>query len=285
MPRDLVAASERYGRAEWMAALPSLVREVASDWSLELDEPFQPGGDTAWVAPVRGVSGEALVLKVAWRHPEAEHEAAELKLWDGHAAVCLHASKELSDTLALLVEICIPGTALRTRPEPEQDAVIAGLLKRLWIEPSGEHRFPTLQLMCEQWADCFDNEVIVETIGLDPGLVRAGIALLRELPTSAASSVLLCTDLHAGNVLAAEREPWLAIDPKPYLGDPTYDALQHMLNCEARLCSDPHGLVRRMANLLDLDVRRLSQWLFARCVQQAPEWPFLGEVAREMAPS
>lgn len=37
-------------------------------------------------------------------------------------------------------------------------------------------------------------------------------------------STLLCTDLHAGNVLAAGRESWLATDPKPYLGDPTYDA-------------------------------------------------------------
>jgi streptomycin 6-kinase len=43
--------------------------------------------------------------------------------------------------------------------------------------------------------------------------------------------VLLCTDLHAENVLAAEREPWLAIDPKPCIGDPAFDAIQHMLNC------------------------------------------------------
>jgi streptomycin 6-kinase len=38
----------------------------------------------------------------------------------------------------------------------------------------------------------------------------------------------LCTRLHVGNVLAAEREPWLVIDPKPYVGDPTYDVLQHV---------------------------------------------------------
>ena len=39
------------------------------------------------------------------------------------------------------------------------------------------------------------------------------------------------TDLHAGNVVRAEREPWLVIDPKPFVGDPAYDATQHLLNC------------------------------------------------------
>jgi hypothetical protein len=51
--------------------------------------------------------------------------------------------------------------------------------------------------------------------------------------------VLLCTDLHGDNILAAQRELWLVIDPKPYVGDPAYDLLQHMLNCEDRLAAAP----------------------------------------------
>jgi streptomycin 6-kinase len=90
--------------------------------------------------------------------------------------------------------------------------------------------------------------------------------------------------LHAGNVLAAERMAWLAIDPKPYVGDPTYDVLQHMLNSEQRLRSDPRGLAARMATLTNLDLDRLLLWLFARSVQFAPSWPFLSDVARELAP-
>jgi len=120
---------------------------------------------------------------------------------------------------------------------------------------------------------------------LDPGLARAGIALFRELPATADTRVLLCTDLHAGNVLAAAREPWLAIDPKPHVGDPAYDPLQHMLNCEERLHADPRGLARRMAALLDLDPDRVLSWLFARCVQESAEWPALADVARTIAPA
>ena len=119
----------------------------------------------------------------------------------------------------------------------------------------------------------------------DPGLVRAGLALFRELPASTDRRVLLATDLHAGNVLAAAREPWLVIDPKPHVGDPAYDPLQHMLNCDDRLRSDPGGLARRMAGLLDLDPDRVLRWLFARCVQESAGCPALAEVARRIAPA
>ena len=106
-------------------------------------------------------------------------------------------------------------------------------------------------------------------------LVREGIALFRSLPATAERNVLLCTDLHSENVLSGQREPWLMIDPKPYVGDPTYDALQHLLNCDERLHADPRDLARRMAYLLGLDADRLLLWLFARCVQESLDWPCL----------
>jgi streptomycin 6-kinase len=174
---------------------------------------------------------------------------------------------------------------LASRPEPEQDTVIAGLLRRLWVEPSPGHGFQPLQVMCDAWPDEFEQGRPVDRSVLDPGLAREGIALFRALPATTDSAVLLCTDLHEENVLAAEREPWLVIDPKPYVGDPTYDPLQHLLNCGERLSADPHGLVRRMAGLLGLDRERLLLWLFARCVQEAPNWPSVGEVARCVAPT
>jgi len=96
--------------------------------------------------------------------------------------------------------------------------------------------------------------------------------------------VLLCTDLHPENVLAATREPWLVIDPRPYLGDPTYDPLQHMLNFPDRLAADPAGFARRMADLLGLDVERLRLWLFARCMQESVDQPYLRSTATALAP-
>ena len=285
LPHHLVAAAQEPPRKAWLDGLQATIATLQERWSLELGEPFEPGGQTAWVAPARRGSNHDLVLKVAWRHTEAEHEADALREWDGNAAVHIHASHIFEDTIALLLERCVPGTALSTRPELEQDVVVAALLTRLQILPPAGHAFRPLYVMCDEWADEFERASELDHPRLDPGIGREGIALFRSLPRTADREVLLCTDLHAGNVLAAAREPWLVIDPKPYVGDPTYDCLQHMLNCSERLHTDPEGLARRMAQLADLDPQRVIRWLFARCVQESPNAPELAEVARRLAPT
>ncbi len=282
LPRALVEAAEQQSRTAWLGTLPGMVARLARAWSLTVEAPFQPGGQTAWVAPVRGRAGADLVLKVAWPHPEALDEAAGLRVWDGHGAVRLHAAEHSPDAVALLLERCRPGTPLAARQEPEQDEVVAGLLRRLWAAPVVGNRFRPLQEMCDAWADEFEALVATGGHTLDPGLAREGIALFRALPAGADRSVLLTTDLHAGNVLAGRREPWLLIDPKPYVGDPAYDPLQHLLNCDERLHADPTGLAARLAGLLDLDPVRLRRWLFARCVQESANRPSLADVARRI---
>jgi streptomycin 6-kinase len=62
---------------------------------------------------------------------------------------------------------------------------------------------------------------------------------------------------HWCNVLQAQRESWLVIDPKPFVGDPPYDATQHLLNCGARLLADPHGVIWRVSDLLGVDHERV----------------------------
>lgn len=273
-------------RLEWLAGLPRQVAEIAADWGLELSDPYLPGGQCAWVAPATNTAGDQLVLKVGWRHREAEHEPDALRFWDGDGAVRCLATRSLEDTTALLLERCVPGVQLKcSLPEPDQDAVIAGLLRRLWDRvPPDDHPFGSLQRMCDDWADWFDADFGRDGRGLDRGLAHDGIAALRGLPRSADRSVLLCTDLHAGNVLASQREPWLVIDPKPFVGDPAYDAVQHMLNCDARLATDPAGLAQRMAGLLDVDPERVRRWLFARCAQESLHDLEMREPARRLAP-
>lgn len=98
----------------------------------------------------------------------------------------------------------------------------------------------------------------------DAGLVNEGLRLFEELPRTAPANVLLVTDLHVGNVLRAQREPWLVIDPKPFVGDPAYDATQHLFNCGGRLRSDPCSTIHRFADLLGVAHERVRLWIFAR---------------------
>jgi streptomycin 6-kinase len=268
IPARLLAHSA--DRGAWIATLPDTVDALVRRWSLTLGRPFEPGGECSWVAPAGCGSCTELVLKVGWAHDDGRDEAAGLRAWDGRGAVRVVADHADGQTSALLLERAVPGTPLSVLPGPEQDEVVVGLLRRLWITPADGHPFRPLSALCDDWAASAEPALT----HLDPGLVRAGLDLFRTLPRDDTPQVLLPTDLHAENVLAARREPWLVIDPKPYLGDPAYDVLQHLLNDPARLTADPRGFARRMAGLAGLDGDRVQAWLFARCVVEAAWWPY-----------
>src|SRR6266851_846668 len=291
VPRYLAETARRDSRMTgWIAELPAIVADLTGRWSLQVGEAFQPGGQCSWTAPVTDPAGAALVLKIGFRFPGGEErdEAAGLRLWDGNGAVRLHDALESESAYALLLERCVPGTMLdQAMPGPGQDEVVAGLLRQLWLQPPTPRPFRPLGQMCAAWADEFEEDYAAAKAAdrIDPGLARAGIALFRALPGTADRRVLLCTDLHAGNILAAQRAPWLVIDPKPYVGDPAYDVLQHMLNCEDRLAADPAALAERMAALAGLDAGRVRQWLFARAVQESIGSPLMRQLARRLAPA
>jgi len=238
----------------------AIVRELEARWSILVGEPWEtPEGSGGWIAPARRQDGTPAVLKLATPHWEGEHEIAGLRFWHGDPTVRLLEADERAN--ALLLERCEPGTVLRTRPEAEQDEVIAGLLRRLWRRPSEPHVFRPLSEMTARWSE---ETMEYRARWPDEGIVRAGLELFRELPASAPDLVLLATDLHAGNVLRAERAPWLAIDPKPFVGDPAYDATQHLFNCLGRMMEDPLRTIARLAELLGVDAERVRLWTFAR---------------------
>jgi streptomycin 6-kinase len=196
---------------------------------------------------------------------EGEQEIQGLRFWNGDPTVRLLAFDE--DLGAMLLERCKPGTPLRALREDDQDIVISGLLRRLWRQPVKPHPFRPLSTLTEYWA----NETLSQMshgLSVDMALVREGLQLFEELPRTATRSVLLATDLHAGNVVRAEREPWLVIDPKPFVGDPAYDATQHLLNCRTRLRSHPDRTIRTFADLAGIEPERVRLWTFARAAAE-----------------
>ena len=244
-------------RSAWLSQVPEIIKGLEHRWSLKLGQPYQDAS-CAWVAPVTLANGTAAVLKLGMPHMEAQHEIQGLRFWNGDPTVrLLDACEEFN---AMLLERCIPGTNLRALPEPQQDIVIAGLLRRLWRSPPAPHAFRHLTAMTDYWSTRTLTRI---DRWPDAGLVREGLRLFDELPRTSSAEVLLATDLHAGNVLRSEREPWLVIDPKPFIGDPAYDATQHLFNCSVRLRQDPHGTIRRLADLLEVDSERVRLWTFA----------------------
>lgn len=97
-----------------------------------------------------------------------------------------------------------------------------------------------------------------------PSLAARGFAEFDGLLATGVEQRPLATDLHAGNVLAATRVPWLIINPKPFVGDPAFDVTQHLLNCPGRLVAAPRRTIAVVAAAAGMDADRARRWLFAR---------------------
>jgi streptomycin 6-kinase len=287
VPEQLIANCRKVPeRQEWLHSLPATLEELTSRWSLRIGAPFNHGDVTcSWAAAVLRADGTPAVLKLGMPHMEGADEIHGLRFWNGDPTVqLLEADDERG---AMLLEHCLPGYMLRSEPEDKQDLVIAALLKRLWRRSTSlncMHAFRHLSELLNVWRkETLDQAQFWQ----DAGLVREGLQIFQALGKPTPADTLLATDLHAGNVLRSQREPWLVIDPKPFAGDPHYDVVQHLRNCEARLHADPRGMVKRLGELAEVDVERLQLWTFARAAADPRlDWgnPLWIDTARRLAP-
>jgi streptomycin 6-kinase len=262
-------AWEGEGARDWLARLPVLVAEVAQAWDLDVGPPLEPGGNISWVAPARRrTDGLDAMLKLQMPHPESAPEATALRAWAGDGAVLLHEHDPVR--WALLIEACRPGHGLDATGGPP-DAVRAGaeIGARLHaVPPPGG--LPTLVSVLGSWADSLEA-LLPRHPASDPGLGRRALDTMRERPAAVENPVLLHGDLNPTNLLAAEREPWLAIDPKPMLGDAAYDGPRLVTQPDPCDVADPAAtLARRLdivADTMELDRDALLEWCLVGAVE------------------
>jgi streptomycin 6-kinase len=240
--------------SEWRRDAHRLADELAADWGLRLGEPYAPGA-AGHVVRAERADGTPAVLKLVYPHRESEQEADALERWDGDGAVRLLARDD--ERNALLLERCEPGTFLAAAPDPV--GVLVELLPRLW--KSGEGFRPLVE-EAEHWIH--DGDLA----RLPDGRLRdAATALLRELAPSQGEQVLLHQDLHGENVLSAQREPWLVIDPKPLAGEREFAVAPIVRGSE--LGYSKRDVVYRLDRLcaeLGLDRERARGWTIAQTV-------------------
>ncbi|MFD4905775.1 aminoglycoside phosphotransferase family protein [Kitasatospora purpeofusca] len=254
----------------WLAALPALVTAELARLRLTLDRVLDPGGSLAVVAYVHRDDDLApAVLKVSLRTPGTAHEAEALTAWAGRGAVLLLGTAAPDPgTTVLLLERLHGEIPLRSLAEPKAMLEATSLLHRLWTPVPPGHALPGLPTPSPA-ATAADLPAEAEPLLAEAEETAAALA------ASATEEFLLHGDFHHGNVLAADRAPWLAIDPRPLVGERAYDLARLTLDRADTLVGSP-GLpaaVRRrlhqLAEALDVDRDRLRGWTLVRAVDLA----------------
>ena len=250
----------------WVDGLPTLLERQLDHWNITADgAPLH--GWASLVVPVRTDAGAPAMLKLGFPDPETQHEHLALRKWAGAGAVRLLSADP--PHRALLLER-LQARDLNDLWDVEACEVIAGLYGRLHV--------PALPQL-DRLADAITTynaelDALPRSAPLPRRLVEQAQAHSRDLIADAgAASVLLHTDLHYDNVLAADREPWLAIDPIPLGGDPHYEVAPLLWNRWEELAGDVRGGVRRRfyaaVEAAGFDEDRARAWVVVRMVHNA----------------
>jgi streptomycin 6-kinase len=246
-----------------------VVAALAAQWSLDVGHAFT-GCHVSFTAPVWRVGRGEAVLKVQFPHPESEHEADALRAWNGDGAVRLLDHDPTRH--ALLLERCLPGDHLADLGVDRALDALIGLLPRLWV-PNAEP-FTSLADEAVRWSESLPSRYAAAGSPCEPRLLDAALEALDELGPTQSERVLLHQDLHADNVVAAEREPWLVIDPKPLVGERAFAVAPIVRSWE--LGHSRAAVLHRFDRLteeLGLDRDRARGWTIGQTVAWAMSDP------------
>ncbi|WP_198663794.1 aminoglycoside phosphotransferase family protein [Jiangella endophytica] len=271
VPDALVASYGRddAGRA-WLDGLPRLLVRTAEHWGLRPDGPAG-NGMAALVQPVVRADGTPAVLRLQPVGDENTVAVLGLRTWDGDGVVRL--LDHDAGTGAMLLERLDAGRPLSSVADDDATmAVLGGLLARLAARPAPDG-LPRLGDVAAAMIAAVPDAVPALSDPAERRLVETCAAAVAQLLPEAGDR-LLHWDLHDENVLAGEREPWLAIDPVPLAGDPGFD-LWPALNSrwDAVVAGGVERVVLRrfdlLSELVGLDRGRAASWTLGRVLQNA----------------
>ncbi|MFI7463957.1 aminoglycoside phosphotransferase family protein [Nonomuraea sp. NPDC049646] len=259
------------GRA-WSAGLPALAERYLEEWELRLDEGRPMHGVVSLVLPVVRQDGSKAALKLQPVTDENATEAPGLRTWAGNGSVLL--LDDDPETGTLLLERLDSGRPLSAVPDDtEALTILTGLLGRLTAFPAPPGLRRLGDIAAQMLADV-DRATAALPREQDRFWLRRCADAVAELVAEPGDR-LLHWDLHYDNVLAAEREPWLAIDPKPLAGDPGFDlwpALDNRWDAVVATGDPLKAVLRRfdlMVDGLGLDPARAAGWTLGRILQNA----------------
>ena len=202
---------------EWLDALPVLVASQCRQWDLQVDgDPLH--GSNALVVPVRR-RNTALALRLSPPGDDVTQQAAALRLWAGRGTVRLFDADVGAG--ALLLERLSSSRTLQSEPLAVAIPIIAGLVTELAVPTPLD--VPSTDTIAADHVQTFERDWRALGGPTARTQLDAAVRLAEELTSVVPSNLAVDGDLHCKQVLAAERAPWLIVDPVLLRGDPEYD--------------------------------------------------------------
>lgn len=257
--------------AAWLEALPALIAECAEQYGVEVIEPFALSYN--FVARGKNRAGEGVVLKLGVPSELLTREMVGLQLYNGRGAARLLACDPARGVL--LIEQVQPGAPLsQMEDDVAATEIAAGVMAELWPALPEQHPFPDVR----RWSAALGRLRAMFGGGTGPlpeRMVSMAERLYDELIASSGPPVLVHGDLHHYNILQAEREPWLVIDPHGVAGEREYE-IGALLRNPFPVLPPPAELKRiearrldQLSELLGFDRQRLAAWGAAQAVLSA----------------
>lgn len=257
--------------AAWLDRLPRTIADCAERWSLTVLPPFE-NLSYNYVTPAIRADATPLVLKAGVPGVGFLREAEALQRFNGEGMVRLLETDTAHGVM--LLECLIPGTALSDQQEELQIIeATANILRRLWRPALDAPNLATVS----EWANGLTTLRVHFDGGYGPfphDLVDRADGFFQSCCSVEATPLLLHGDPHPGNILAAERESWLAIDPKGVTGSPLFDMATFLNSLSDRdpalLDGEKNVLLARRAAVVaerfDVERTLLIDWALALCV-------------------
>ncbi|HMS38845.1 MAG TPA: aminoglycoside phosphotransferase family protein [Pyrinomonadaceae bacterium] len=240
---------------------------------LSVKKPF-PNLSYNFVALCVCENGSEAVLKIALplNNREIFNEASFLQLSDSKAAVKLLNSD--INRRSILLERLMTGKHLKEvfcQEEAKTVEIAIGIMRRILKKPPRNPAFPRLE-------DWFNNFFIKSPKTNFPfEFLRKTRGFFEEL--SLAPKFLIHGDLHHENILLAQREPFLIIDPKSVFGNISYEIAVFLnnhfwwLNGQSNLKGKLDVVIERFSEAFEIKLEDLRKWAFCQMVLSA-WWTF-----------
>jgi streptomycin 6-kinase len=238
---------------QWEGAkgLDRVARQVAADWDIPLGARYA-GAHYSFAAP----AGEHAVLKLTpAADTDADHDADALAFWNGRGAVRLLRRDDARR--AMLIERCVPGDDASSIDDDEAIRVAVATGRELW-RPAAGGPFRRAADEVIRWLRDLERKTDHPYLGIAAALYAS---------MTPRHDVLVHGDYHHHNLLR-HGDRWLAIDPKPLIGEPEFDVVTLLWN-PIQLALTPEITERRIRQLASagLDERRVREWAIVRGAQ------------------